>query len=200
MTNLLDQSRFAEAIAAIDQANSEDPNMIDRDGEARPAELVYAERMTAMLDRIYPDASEALQLAVRAQHLKRWMVPRSTYPDGRKGYLRWRNDLKLRHAELAGEILDRSGYDAEMLARVQSLIRKERLKQDPDSQALEDTACLVFLTHYFATFATKYDDAKLVNILRKTWAKMSAKGQEYALQLQLPDKHRQLIEQALMDE
>jgi len=200
MTNPLDQSRFAEAIAAIDQANSEDPNIIDMDGEARPAELVYAERMTAMLDRIYPDASEALQLAVRAQHLKRWIVPRSTYPDGRKGYLRWRTDLKIRHAELAGDILARIGYDAETLARVQSLIRKERLKHDSDAQALEDTACLVFLTHYFTGFATKYDDAKLVDILRKTWAKMSAKGQKHALALQLPQKHRQLIEQALMGE
>lgn len=199
MTNQTKNLRFSEAISAIDRANSEDPNKVESSGEHRPAELVYAERMTQTLNETYPDAMEELQLAARAQHLQRWTFPRSTYPEGRKGYLRWRNDLKIRHAELAGKILANCGYDAETLARVQSLIRKERLKHDSESQALEDVACLVFLKHYFSDFTTKHDDAKLIDILRKTWVKMSPHGQSQALRLALPTKHRQLVEQAIAD-
>lgn len=197
MTNPANTSRMAAALAAIDSANSDDPNTLEIGGVRHPAEVVYAERMTDMLHQAYPGASEALQLAVRAQHLKRWSVPRSSYPDGRQGYLNWRNDLKARHAELAGEILSGCGYDPETLARVQSLIRKERMKRDPDPQALEDVACLVFLKHYFSGFAAKHDDEKLVNILRKTWSKMSPHGQNQALGLELSAKERLLVEQAI---
>lgn len=199
MTNPLNNSRIDEALSAIDRANADDPNMVEISGARRPAEVLYGERMTEMLHQAYPGASESLQLAARAQHLKRWTVPRSAYPDGRQGYLRWRNDLKGRHGELAGEILKGCGYGPETIERVQSLIRKERLKRDPESQALEDVACLVFLKHYFTDFAAKHDDEKLVNILRKTWAKMSPHGRNQALGLELTAKSRRLVEQAIAD-
>ncbi|MGI9385478.1 MAG: DUF4202 domain-containing protein [Methyloligellaceae bacterium] len=197
---MADEMRYRHAIALIDAANSDDPNQALDQGRMRPAELVYAERMTTWLARLYPHASEPLALAARAQHIRRWTVERATYPQGRAGYPRWRNDLKRRHAELAGEILGKCGYAADEIARVQALIRKERLKRDPEAQALEDVVCLVFLEHYFADFARKHDDEKLVAILRKTWAKMSETGHAAALALPLDAAAQAMIERALSDE
>lgn len=192
-----DSYRFAAAIAVIDAANAEDPNTTAVNGMQRPAEMVYAERMSAVLDRLYPGAGEALRLAVRAQHIRRWTVPRASYPMDRTGYLRWRTDLKRQHAELAGEIMRANGYAAADIARVGSLIRKERLKQDADAQALEDVACIVFLQHYVDEFAAKHADAKLIAILRKTWAKMSPHGQQAALALTLSPRVAGLVGRAL---
>jgi hypothetical protein len=182
------------AIAAIDAAHAEDPEK-DATGEAK--ELVYAKRMSAWLERLAPRASEALKLAVRCQHLRRWAIPRTGYPEGRVGYLRWRKEEALAHAALAGEILGQAGYDADAVKRVQSLIKKERMKQDSEAQLLEDVTCLVFLENQFAEFAPKHDEAKLVDILRKTWAKMSPAGRQEALGLQLPPQLRALVEKAL---
>lgn len=190
-------ARFAATLDAIDAANAEDPARIDVDGESRAAELVYGERMSAVLDEVYPDASDALRLAARAQHIRRWTVPRSSYPMDRTGYLRWRADLKRRHAEMAGEIMRAGGYAEDEIARVGSLIRKERLKQDAESQALEDVACVVFLKHYVDEFAAKHDDEKLVAILRKTWAKMSEHGHAAALRLALSPRISDLVGRAL---
>src|SRR5262245_41082033 len=145
---MMDQ-RFQAAIARFDAANAEDPNKERFQGREYPKELLYAERMTAWLERLAPDASEALQLAVRSQHLCRWKIPRDQYPRDRTGYLRWRTDLQKFHAEQAGNILHEVGYDETLIARVQSLLRKQRLKQDPETQTLEDVACLVFLESYF---------------------------------------------------
>lgn len=191
------EDRFWRAIARIDDANAEDPNRIDDLGGARPAELVYSERMTRTLARLYPDASELLGLAARAQHIRRWTVPRSDYPQDRIGYRRWRNELKHRHAEMAGRILADCGYREEEIARVGSLIRKEHLKTDPEAQALEDVVCLVFLEHYFADFSRKHEAEKLVTILRKTWTKMSDTGQTAALALPFEPEIKDLIERAL---
>ena len=191
------KSRFAAAIAAFDEANGEDPNLVEHAGEAVPKELLYARRMTAWLERLGPDASEPLRLAARAQHIRRWTIPRDTYPPGRDGYRRRRIDLAKFHARTAREILAAVGYDEATMARVESLLRKQRLKLDPEVQMLEDVICLVFLEFYFADFATQHDEAKLIGILRKTWAKMSPRGHEAALALGLPAPLRALVEKAL---
>lgn len=192
--------RVVAAMAAIDAANADDPTIIRVDGAERPAEVVYGERMTTVLDRLYPDASEPLAVAARAQHIRRWTVPRESYPMDRTGYLRWRTDLKRKHAELAGDIMRTSGFDDAAIARTGSLIRKERLKQDAESQALEDVACIVFLEHYVDEFAAKHDDAKLISILRKTWAKMSPHGHQAALALSLSPRVADLVGRALAGE
>jgi hypothetical protein len=153
--------------------------------------------MSRWLDRLAPGAAEPLRLAVRAQHIRRWEIPRDGYPMDRVGYLKWRTDLKHLHAKLVGEILAGAGYDDVTVARVQGLVRKDRLKQDPDSQTLEDVACLVFLENYFADFAKQHDAAKVIDILRKTWKKMSPAGQAAALALEMPAAARKLVEQAL---
>lgn len=191
-------TRLDAAMAAIDAANSEDPNRVRLDGTDVPAELVYGQRMSAMLARIYPNASEALRLAVRAQHLRRWEIPRSTYPMDRAGYLRWRKELGRKHAEWAGEILASCGYDAEDIARVGSLLRKENLRRDPETQALEDVAALVFLAHYAEDFAAKHPPEKVVTILIKTLAKMSEQGKEAAGTLELPPSVRHALTQAVI--
>lgn len=179
--------RFDVAIESIDAANAEDPNRLETGAGLMPAELVYGRRMSAMLARFAPDASELLRLAVRAQHIRRWTVPRSAYPDGRAGYHRWRNDLKRRHAEWAGQILAASGYEPAEVARVGALIRKEGLSVDTETQTLEDVTCLVFLQHYLTDFAGKQDQEKLAGILRKTWGKMSEAARAAALDLPLDE-------------
>jgi hypothetical protein len=189
--------RFAAALAAIDAANAEDPTAETVEGRRVPKELAYARRMTAWLDRLAPEASEALRLAVRAQHIRRWTVPRDGYPMDRQGYHRWRTALARFHAEAAGAILERAGYDAATVARVGSLIRKERLRSDPEAQTLEDVACLVFLESYLADFAGRHDEAKVVDILRKTWRKMSKRGQDAALGLDLAPAGRRVLDRAL---
>jgi len=187
--------RFAQAIAEFDAQNAQDPNRDPQSG--RPKELVYAEQMTRWLEKLAPSASETLRLAVRAQHIKRWKIPRSHYPMNRIGYLKWRTDLKNFHAALAGGILGELGYDEGTIARVQALLRKERLKQDSEAQTLEDVICLVFLENYFADFAKQHDAEKIVDILRKTWKKMSENGQKAALGLAMPPEAGALVKKAL---
>jgi len=187
-------SNFDRAFAAIDAVHAEDP---EKDAAGRPKELVYAQRMSGWLTRLAPQASEALRLAVRCQHLRRWAIARGEYPEGKVGYLRWRKEESLAHAALAGEILKHAGHDAATIGRVQSLVKKERIKHDPDAQALEDVTCLVFLEHELAPFAAKHPEEKVIDILRKTWPKMSAQGQQAALGLPLAAPLRALVEKAL---
>ena len=179
--------RFRRAVERFDAANGEDPNQ----------ELVYARRMTARLDRFRPDASEAVRLAARCQHIRRWTIPRTDYPAGRDGYRRWRTELARFHADTAAAILRDVGYGDEVVARVGSLLRKERLKADPDVQLLEDVICLVFVEHYLAGFAPKHDEETLAGVLRKTWRKMSEDGRRAALALDLPVDLRSLVERAV---
>ena len=188
------ESKAALALAAIDAVHAEDP---EKDAGGRPRELVYAERMSACLDRLSPQASESLRLATRCQHLRRWAIPRASYPEGKMGYLRWRKDESLAHAALAGEILKHAGYDGEAVKRVQSLVKKERIKHDPEAQTLEDVTCLVFLEHELVPFAAKHPEDKVIDILRKTWPKMSAQGQQAALRLPLAEPLKQLVGKAL---
>ena len=189
--------RLHEAFTRFDAANSEDPNTERVDGQERPKELVYAERMTRWLDHLEPDASEALRLAARAQHLKRWVIPRSDFPEGREGYHRWRTTLYGFHADEAAKILREVGYGDETVERVESLLQKKRLKLEPECQTLEDVICLVFLEDYFSDFAKQHDEEKLIGILRRTWKKMSPRGHEAALGLDLPAEARGLVARAL---
>ena len=188
---------FRAAIERFDAANREDPNRETDAGEDHPKELLYARRMTRCLQDLAPEASETVQLAARAQHICRWKIPRDSYPKDRQGYRQWRTDLGRFHAETAGTIMREVGYDQPAIDRVQSLLCKQRLKADPDCQLLEDVICLVFLQHYLADFAQQHDEAKLINILQRTWKKMSARGQQAALALSLPSQLRVLVERAV---
>jgi Domain of unknown function (DUF4202) len=189
--------RFEAVITAIDAANARDPNHVEIDGRREPAELVYGRRMSTTLARMAPAASEHLRLAARGQHIERWTCPRKSYPEGRAGYLSWRNHLKDFHARRVGEIMSANGYQSEDVERVGSLIRKERMKSDPDAQLLEDVVCIVFLEHYLGDFSAKTDDEKLAGILAKTWRKMSPLGQAHARKLCLPPVIAALLKEQL---
>ena len=189
--------RFLEAIARFDRANAEDPNVEADGGVSHPKELLYAQRMSDALERFAPEASEIVRLAVRCQHIRRWTVPRDTYPEGRAAYRRWRTDLGRFHAETAGGILRQAGYDDVTVGRVQALLRKERLKADPEVQLLEDVVCLVFLRHYLAPFAAQHNEEKVAGILQKTWRKMSEGGRAAALELDLAPELRAMVARAV---
>jgi hypothetical protein len=192
-------SRFDSVIAAIDDANARDPKIVEIGGCAVPAELLYGRRMSETLAAMTPDAPELLQIAVRGQHMERWTSPRTRYPAGRAGYLKWRTDLKDFHARRLGEIMAAAGYGSQEAARVGALVRKERLRTDPEAQMLEDVACIVFLAHYLGDFLAKTDadDAKLARILAQTWNKMSAAGHAYAGKLDLPPHVLTLLKRGL---
>ncbi|AUP77680.1 DUF4202 domain-containing protein [Flavivirga eckloniae] len=190
-------TRFETAIALIDKANSEDVNTYSVSGVDYPKELLYSQRMTRKLLQFEPNASKALQIAARAQHICRWKIARDEYPMDRVGYLKWRETLKKMHAELTTEILNLVGYDKQFTDRITLLISKKGIKKNEESQALEDTVCLVFLDYYFEEFAAKHDDEKVIDILKKTWAKMSDRGHEAALKLNFSDKSLSLIKQAI---
>lgn len=187
---ITDMQRFQRAIERFDAANAEDPNRELADGREQPKELLYAQRLSAMLERFAPEASEALRLAVRCQHIRRWTIPRADYPKTSGGYKQWRSRLQQFHAETAAGILRDSGYGEDTVARVQALLRKEKLKLDPEVQTLEDVVDLVFLENYLEEFVARhaeYDEAKWIDILKKTWFKMSLRGRSAALStLRLP--------------
>jgi hypothetical protein len=193
--------RFAQATARFDAANAEDPSRELVAGREHPKALLYAQRLTAMLARFVPEASEALRLAARCQHVQRRKIPRADYPMTRAGYHQWRTRLRDFHAALAEATLAEVGYDAAAIARVCSLIRKERLKTDVEAQALEDVVALVFLESYLAEFAAAhgdYGEAKLVDILTKTAKKMSPRGRGAALtQIDVPNALAPVVRKAI---
>lgn len=188
---------FATAIARIDLANADDPTAVVDGIQQIASEVLYSRRMTKWLGQLFPDASEALRLAARAQHIRRWTLPRSQYPMDRAGYYRWRTTLYSFHADTAATILKDVGYDEATISRVRSLLKKERLKTNAETQALEDVICVVFLESYFADFAPKHEEEKVIGILRRTWAKMSPVGREAALKLPLPPAAAGLVARAL---
>jgi len=192
-------TRLEAAFQAFDDANAADPNKVVADGVEWPKELLYGRQMSRWMERFAPDAPEALKLAARCQHIRRWEIPRDDYPRDRVGYLKWRTELKHMHARIAGEILEAAGYDADTIARVQSLMKKEHLKSDPEAQRLEDVVCLVFLENWFADFSKQHEPDKVVDIVAKTWKKMSPAGHRAALALagDLPEDARGLVERAL---
>ena len=167
-------------MAHFDEENAKDPNTEEVSGGVYPKELVYAQRMTAVLLEFHPAASESLQLAARCQHIKRWELPRSSFPEGRKGYLLWRSKLKEMHAQTAAEIMQMQGYDADAVGAVKKLVMKSGLKTDPEVQILEDVVCIVFLKYYFEAFSKKHTPEKLKDILQKTLKKMSDRGIDFA--------------------
>jgi hypothetical protein len=195
---MIESNRFRKAIGQFDAVNREDPNRESFQKKSFPKELLYAQRMTACLDRLAPDASEPLRLAARCQHIARWKIPRSNYPMDRLGYQRWRTTLNRFHAEKAGEILNVLGYADEMVSRVQGFLLKKHLKNDSEMQLLEDVICLVFLESYFSGFSKKHAESKMITIVQKTWNKMSLRGQEAALQLDLLPEDLALIKKALL--
>lgn len=190
--------RFQRTMSLFDQANAADP-VLD---EGRPKELLYSERMSAMLSRFAPDADEVAALAVRAQHIRRWVVPRDSYPATREGYLMWRKGLYKFHAEEAARIMHEAGYDEVTIERVVAAVAKRGIKTNADTQMLEDVSALVFIEHYLLAFSqTKrdYDEAKWINIIAKTWKKMSVAAHAFALsgKLTLPPALVPLIVKAV---
>ncbi len=181
------------ALNAIDAANARDPT--HEAGE--PAELLYGRRMSEALAAFAPAASEPLQIAVRGQHIERWLSPRHAYPEGKAGYFAWRNAAKKRHAERLGQIMGTCGYDEPTIARVGALVRKERLRSDGEAQTLEDVACLVFLRYYAASFASKHPAEKVLDILIKTQRKMSPRGRAAGLDFGFPAPVLALYQQGL---
>jgi hypothetical protein len=185
--------KFTAAVARFDAENSRDPN-----SEAgQPRELLYAERLTAWVLKLCPDAGEALRLAARCQHICRWQSPRENYPMTRAGYLKWRADLKKFHAEKSGTILREVGYDEATVARVQDLNLKKNFPADAEVRVLEDALCLVFLEFQLAALAAKSDDEKMVNALRKSWEKMTEAGRAEALKLNYGENEKRLLSLAL---
>lgn len=190
-------TRLALTLAAFDAANALDPNTETFNGKEIAKELIYGQRMSEKLHAFEPDAAIELQLAVRSQHICRWQIPRSNYPMDRQGYKRWRLELAAFHGETAGSIMADKGYSEEEIQRVKDLLLKRSLKRDREVQTLEDIACLVFLEFYMEDFASKHDEAKLIDIIQKTWNKMSDKGHQAALQLPLSDAILTLVGKAL---
>ena len=193
----MEPTRFEIAIALIDKKNSEDINKYEVSGLDYPKELLYSLRMSRKLLQFKPDASKALQIAARAQHICRWKIARKEYPMDRVGYLKWRETLKRMHADITAEILNQVGYDKAFIDRVSLLINKKLIKKNEETQILEDTICLVFLDYYFDEFAAKHTDEKIIDILKKTWIKMSDNGHAAALKLPFSDKSLDLVKQAI---
>lgn len=196
------QEHYQAAIAAFDRANAEDPNREMVEGKEYPRELLYAQRMSEMQERYAPQASEAVKLAVRAQHIQRWKIPRASYPMDRQGYLQWRTGLYKFHAETAGNLMREAGYGEGMMDRVKTIVSKKGLKVNPETQLMEDVADLVFLEHYLAGFAAQhpeYDEEKWMQIIRKTWQKMSPPAREFVLagRIRLPEALAPLILKAV---
>ena len=190
-------TRFETALAIIDKKNAEDTNFYLVTEQKYPKELLYSQRMTRTLLQFEPNASKALQIAARAQHVCRWKIQRNEYPMDRVGYLKWRETLKKMHANITGEILQQVGFDEQFVDRVRNIILKKLIKKNEESQILEDTTCLVFLDYYFEEFTAKHTDEKVIDILKKTWIKMSDKGHAAALQLPFSEKSLALVQQAI---
>jgi hypothetical protein len=185
------------AHSRFDAVNAQDPETVTIDGVVRPKELVQAERLEHWLGVVAPAPSLALRLASRCQHLGRFAVPRSQYPEGRVGYLTWRKDLARIQADKAATILGELGADADLLAQVRAINLKQDLKGSADVQTMEDALCLSFLAHDFVPFVERYDDDKVIDIVQKTWRKMSEHGHAIALSLPLDGRAGELVTRAL---
>ena len=190
-------NKLEQAFILFDKANEQDPNKEIFEGKEYAKEVLYAMRMTEKLNSFAPNASEVLQLTARCQHICRWEIARDSYEMNRTGYLTWRQDLKKFHAKKASELLESIGYDQKTIDNVAFLLEKKQLKKNEETQTLEDVICLVFLEYYFEPFALKYSEEKLIDILQKTWRKMSKEGQEAALKLPLSKTSLELVSKAL---
>jgi hypothetical protein len=188
---------MVRALAAIDAANADDPVRLMVRGRSRPKELAHAELASEWIERLRPGASVALRLAARAHHIRRWTLPRAEFPEGRVGYLRWRRELQIFHAREVDSILLELGYDETTRSRVRALVQKKNLARDPEVQALEDALCLVFLETQFHDLSQRLESEKLLDVTRKTLAKMSAAARDLARELPLEPADFSLLEEAL---
>lgn len=193
----MSEQKLQAVIDAIDEINQQDVNITHFEGQDHPKELLYGRLMSQCLNQYWPNANENLQIAVRAQHIKRWHMPRKDFPMDRAGYLTWRKELGKFHASLTRQIMVNHGYDSEAADATSAIIRKEKIKANQDSQTLENVACLVFLSYYFDDFAKQHDEEKIISILQKTWRKMSEEGHKIALSLTLPEHLGKLVAKAL---
>ncbi len=196
------QSTYDKARALIDAANRADPNQVTAESKEWPKELLYSERMSDMLERYDPDADDAMKLAIRAQHIERWKSPRNAYPMDRIGYLKWRKDLYKIQANTAAKLLLEAGYGDEEVDRVRNSVAKKNIKGNPDTQLLEDVTELLFMEHYMLEFVGKhpdYTEEKWVEIIQKTWNKMSSNAHEFALSgaIKLPETLEPLVHKAV---
>ena len=197
------QQAFEEAVVLMDAANTEDPNTdVDLDAKEWPKELLYSHRMADMIERYKPEADHVNQLAVRGQHIQRWKSPRDAFPMDRKGYHQWRKQLYTFHATTTADLMEKAGFDEVSLERVRQSIGKIGIKVNPDTQLLEDIAGLVFIEHYMLAFAEKhpeYTEEKWIDIIQKTWNKMSDDAHKYSLsgELKLPEPLIPLIQKSI---
>ncbi|MGO1431343.1 MULTISPECIES: DUF4202 domain-containing protein [unclassified Halomonas] len=189
---------FEQTLVAIDALHAEDPRATTlTDGTSMPQELAYAQRMSGWLDCVHDAPDEVLRLAVRAQHLQRWLVPRAEYPEGRVGYLTWRRDQSIRAGDATAQLMLEAGYSDKDANRAAKIIGKKGLGRDADVQALEDCACLVFLENYFADFSRKIEHDHMVRIVQMTWRKMSPRAHALALKLPMSNASLALVKEAL---
>lgn len=199
----MSQAVFERAIKLIDAANSEDPNKVtDENGKEWPKELLYSHRMSDILQRFSPEADDICKLAIRSQHIQRWKSPRSDYEMDRIGYLKWRKDLYKFHANTMGDLMAQAGYATEDIERAKNMVGKKGIKSNTDTQLLEDVVDLVFIEYYLLAFVEKhpdYSEEKWIDIIQKTWKKMSEQGQQFALSgaIRLPESLVPLIQKAL---
>lgn len=190
-------TKLDQAFNLFDEYNQQDPNKISKNGKEYASEVFYAQELHDWILKLDPKASEALLLASKCQHIGRWEIERKTYPEGRVGYLTWRSDLSKFHAEKAGEILKSVEYDEGIIERVKEIILKKKLRTDPEVQTMENALCLVFLEFQYDDLIEQLSEEKMINILRKTWAKMTEPGKEVALALKYSEKGASLLDQAL---
>lgn len=194
----MDGARFEEAARRFAAISTQDPaREKDEHGAEQPRERLQAERLAHWVERLAPAASEALRLAALCQHVGRFQVPRSTYPDGRVGYLKWRTELARRHAETAARVLSEVGYDEALIQNVRHIVLKQNLRHDPEVAVMEDALCLAFLEYELEEFCARHDDEKLVSIVQKTWKKMSPAGHAAALALPLSERAARIVKLAL---
>jgi len=196
------KDKYDKIIALIDNANAEDPNIESVNGKEYPKELLYSKRMSDMLFRFKPDADNEIKIAIHAQHIQRWKVPRNTYPMDRKGYHQWRTGLYAFHADTVARIMTETGCEEKSIERVNKAIGKKSRKENEDTQLLEDVAGLVFIEYYMLAFAEKhpeYSEEKWIDIIRKTWDKMSDTAHKFALDgnLKLPQSLIPLIKKSI---
>jgi hypothetical protein len=180
-------NRLQNVLQAIDDYNKTDP---------QGREFPYSEKLTHWVLKLNPSPSEALRIAARGQHIGRWTSPRQSYPMDRAGYLKWREDLKRFHAKTVGELMSKEGYSAAEIDAVRQIILK-KYQTNADAQTIEDALCLVFLDSQFEELRQKTPDPKMIDIIQKTWRKMSANGKKLALAMELPAAHKELILKAL---
>jgi hypothetical protein len=193
----MDNKKIEKAFELFDQYNSKDPKQYTWNDKAYPQELFLAQQLYQWVLKLEPTAAEPLLLASRCQHIGRWEVPRDTYPDGKAGYLNWRSNLAKYHAQKAEELLLQAGYDKETISKVKQINLKQQIKSDSEVKTMENALCLVFLRFEFEDFLQKHDEAKIIRILQKTWAKMSDAGRDVALSLNFSPKAGEIIKKAL---